>query len=195
MTDAEAETALGLLGDLGYDVDAVRTIRTYRVLGPADALPRLVARVLANDAIEQAVIGPLPFDRLGQGRPYRFARVETPIRSLDDDALVALSRVGQLYLSLDEMRTIRDHFRNLGREPTDCELETLAQTWSEHCSHKTLRGRVRVRRRGDRQPPQADDLQGDLGPGPRLARERLRRQCRRGPVRRRVRRLLQGGDT
>ena len=38
------------------------------------------------------------------------------------------------------MRTIRDHFDSLGRDPTDIELETIAQTWSEHCSHKTLRG-------------------------------------------------------
>ena len=56
--------------------------------------------------------------------------------------LMALSKQGQLYLSLDEMRTIQAHFVELGREPTDAELETLAQTWSEHCSHKTLRGRV-----------------------------------------------------
>ena len=31
---------------------------------------------------------------------------------------------------------------SLGREPTDCELETIAQTWSEHCSHKTLKGTI-----------------------------------------------------
>ncbi len=40
------------------------------------------------------------------------------------------------------MKTIQRHFAELGRDPTDCELETLAQTWSEHCSHKTLRGRI-----------------------------------------------------
>src|SRR5262249_30426683 len=45
-------------------------------------------------------------------------------------------------LSREEMRTIQAHFRTLGRDPTDVELETLAQTWSEHCSHKTLRGTI-----------------------------------------------------
>jgi phosphoribosylformylglycinamidine synthase II len=50
-----------------------------------------------------------------------------------------------LYLSLPEMQTIRKHFQDLGREPTDAELETVAQTWSEHCSHKTLGGRVHYR--------------------------------------------------
>ena len=56
-----------------------------------------------------------------------------------------LSREGQLYLQLAEMQTIRQHFRDLGREPTDVELETIAQTWSEHCSHKTLAGRIAYR--------------------------------------------------
>ena len=43
------------------------------------------------------------------------------------------------------MQTIQAHFRTLGRDPTDVELETIAQTWSEHCSHKTLAGRIRYR--------------------------------------------------
>jgi hypothetical protein len=50
------------------------------------------------------------------------------------------------------MQTIRQRFRELGRDPTDAELETIAQTWSEHCSHKTLAGRIAYRdERGERQ--------------------------------------------
>ena len=64
---------------------------------------------------------------------------------MDDEALRVLSRQGQLYLSLVEMQTIQAHFQKLGRDPTDAELETVAQTWSEHCSHKTLAGRIRYR--------------------------------------------------
>jgi phosphoribosylformylglycinamidine (FGAM) synthase-like enzyme len=56
-----------------------------------------------------------------------------------------LSRSGQLALSLPELKAVQRHFAELGREPTDCELETIAQTWSEHCSHKTLRGRIAFR--------------------------------------------------
>jgi phosphoribosylformylglycinamidine synthase len=40
------------------------------------------------------------------------------------------------------MQTIQKYYRELGREPTDVELETLAQTWSEHCVHKTLKSSV-----------------------------------------------------
>jgi phosphoribosylformylglycinamidine synthase len=142
VTDPEGHSALTVLRDLGVRADNVRSIRTYHVRGPADRVPRLVQRVLANEAVEQAVIGALPFDRLGQGHPYSFRKVVVPLRDMDDAALVQLSKSGQLYLSLAEMQTIRAHFTAAGRDPTDCELETLAQTWSEHCSHKTLRGKV-----------------------------------------------------
>ncbi len=142
VTDPEADSALSLLRDLGYGVANVRTIRTYRVAGPAAGLPGLIRRLLANDAVERAIVGPLTLEHLGQGETYHFRRVEVPIRGLDDERLLALSRSGQLSLSLAEMRAIRDHFASLGRDPTDCELETLAQTWSEHCSHKTLKGRI-----------------------------------------------------
>ncbi len=81
---------------------------------------------------------------------------------MDDAALERLSLQGQLYLSLAEMQTIQAHFQALGRDPTDVELETLAQTWSEHCSHKTLAGRIRYRdgaRRADvREHAPRDDL-------------------------------------
>ena len=109
-------------------------------------------RLLANDAIEQVVVGPLRLERLELGRPYRFELRTVPIRELDDDALVRLSREGQLYLQLAEMQTIQAYFRELGRDPTDVELETIAQTWSEHCSHKTLAGRIAYRdEHGERQ--------------------------------------------
>ncbi|OGG16572.1 phosphoribosylformylglycinamidine synthase II [Candidatus Gottesmanbacteria bacterium RIFCSPHIGHO2_02_FULL_39_11] len=42
---------------------------------------------------------------------------------------------GPLALDFIYMKTIQDHFRKLGRNPTDIELESIAQTWSEHCKH------------------------------------------------------------
>ena len=145
VTDPEGASALELLRDLGYAVSNVRTIRTYRVEGPEASLPRLIERVLANSAVEMTVRGTLTLDRLDPGQSYRFRRVSVPIRDLNDAALLHLSRSGQLALSLSEMKAIERHFTLLGREPTDCELETLAQTWSEHCSHKTLKGRISFR--------------------------------------------------
>jgi phosphoribosylformylglycinamidine synthase len=128
---------------------AVREVRSFRryfgpPLSPGDTRGQelLFRKVLANEAVEQVVAGPLTLDHLDVGSPYQLQVVTVPLLELDDLALVRLSREGQLSLSLEEMQAIRDHFLSLEREPTDVELETIAQTWSEHCSHKTLKGPI-----------------------------------------------------
>ncbi len=64
------------------------------------------------------------------------------ILKLNDKELVELSRKSVLSLSLIEMKEVQNYFRNINRNPTDVELETVAQTWSEHCKHKTLTGNI-----------------------------------------------------
>ncbi|MDP8260478.1 MAG: phosphoribosylformylglycinamidine synthase subunit PurL [Candidatus Gygaella obscura] len=64
------------------------------------------------------------------------------IINASDQVLKQTSSQMQLFLNIVEMRTIKDYFSKLNRNPTDCELETIAQTWSEHCNHKTLRGNI-----------------------------------------------------
>jgi phosphoribosylformylglycinamidine synthase len=144
--DPVAQSVRAAAADLEIECDAVASFRRYWLAGASDAEIRVVGqRLLSNDAIEQVVFGPLPLERLELGRRYRFELRSVPIRELDDEALMRLSREGQLYLQPAEMQTIREHFRSLGRDPTDAELETVAQTWSEHCSHKTLAGRIAYR--------------------------------------------------
>ncbi len=46
-----------------------------------------------------------------------------------------IDRRGPLALPLEYLHAIRDYFNKQKRKPTDVELETLAQTWSEHCKH------------------------------------------------------------
>jgi phosphoribosylformylglycinamidine synthase len=151
--DPVAQSALAAATELGISVQAVATLRKYWFAGASgDEIRAVGERLLANDAIEQVIVGPLRLERLEIGQPYRFELRTVPIRGLDDDALVRLSREGQLYLQPAEMQTIRQYFRDLGRDPTDVELETIAQTWSEHCSHKTLAGRIAYRdEHGERQ--------------------------------------------
>ncbi len=62
------------------------------------------------------------------------------ILNLSDKQLVELSRKNVLSLSLEEMKSVQNYFKKLKRNPTDVEIETIAQTWSEHCKHKTLTG-------------------------------------------------------
>ncbi|MEX0819144.1 MAG: phosphoribosylformylglycinamidine synthase subunit PurL [Pirellulaceae bacterium] len=144
--DPVAQSALNAIADFGLKVDAVRTLRKFWLPAlSADMVSTLSSRILANDSIEQVIVGPLELDQLQLGSPYEFELVHVAIRDLDEAGLMRLSREGQLYLTLVEMQTIQNYFRELGRDPTDAELESLAQTWSEHCSHKTLAGRIAYR--------------------------------------------------
>lgn len=144
VTDNIAYSTQRALTDLGFAVDAVSTCRKYWVNSNAQEheLKLFAAKILSNDAIEQVAWGPLALNSLSVGREYQFRLQTVAIRDLSDEQLQQLSKTGQLYLSLTEMQTIQNYFRSLDRDPTDIELETVAQTWSEHCSHKTLGGRV-----------------------------------------------------
>ncbi len=142
--DPVAMSAKQAIADFGIAADEVRTFKKYWIGDLAEGrLGALCSKILANDAVEQTIVGPLPFNKLEVGSPYAFKLVTVPIREMDSLALKELSLKGQLFLSVVEMQTIQAHFQELGRDPTDIELETIAQTWSEHCSHKTLAGRIR----------------------------------------------------
>jgi phosphoribosylformylglycinamidine synthase len=75
------------------------------------------------------------------------ASVEAISLRIDDRALERLSKERCWALSLQEMHTARDYFQRpevkakrakfqMPEDPTDVEMEILAQTWSEHCKHK-----------------------------------------------------------
>ena len=145
--DPGAQTVRDMVRELaGTPNVRVVTGTRYDLAGvDAPAAERLARRLLANPVIESVHFEPwlpvhFPEAKAADQTPRR-----VPMRELDDEALVRLSRDGHLFLSLDEMRAIRDHYRAQHREPTDIELETLAQTWSEHCVHKTLKSSVTYR--------------------------------------------------
>ncbi len=150
--DPVAQSTHKMLRDLKYDVDEVRTFRKYWISScngtnsiEKSVIQRICQKVLSNDSIEQIVVGPLALDHLDVGSPYQFKLTVVPIRELDAESLMHLSKSGQLYLSIAEMETVQAHFCEQHRDPTDIELETIAQTWSEHCSHKTLGGKIEYR--------------------------------------------------
>ncbi|OAB62922.1 hypothetical protein AY599_05930 [Leptolyngbya valderiana BDU 20041] len=124
---------------LGVEVQASTGAR-YDLEGlAAEDAKALAARLLFNPVVQALHEGPFHPDALPHGEPYDFKPITVEIMSLDDSDLERLSREGHLFLSLGEMRAIQQQYQTLGREPTDIELETLAQTWSEHCVHKTLK--------------------------------------------------------
>ncbi len=65
--------------------------------------------------------------------------------SLPEKQLVELDSLCGWSLSLLELQEAQRQFSKMGRQPTRGELETIAQTWSEHCKHKTFSGPVAFR--------------------------------------------------
>ena len=121
----------------------VSTGYRYDLIGVSDSKAQTIAnRLLANPVVAGVHAVPFHPESLPKGHSHEFHLTHVNIRDLDDAGLEKLSREGHLFLSLDEMRAIRHEYIALDREPTDIELETLAQTWSEHCVHKTLKATI-----------------------------------------------------
>ncbi len=146
VTDPVAESVTAAIADMSMMVENVRTARKYILLGELtrNHVDIIARKILANDCIEDVIIGSEAEPPSPHLKPYELQIVEWPVRDLDDQGLMALSKDKDLFLSLVEMQTIREYYQQLGTEPTDVELETLAQTWSEHCVHKTLKSSVEM---------------------------------------------------
>ena len=155
--DPEAEAVEAAIQSL-LDTDVrVRTAVRYDMHGVDDEGGReIAATCLANPLIHDVHIGASHPDALPRGHAHDMTVREVPLRDLDDSAMEKLSRDAHLFLSLEEMQAVRDHFIGLGREPREIELETIAQTWSEHCVHKTLKATIDYE--GDL--PGADEIPG-----------------------------------
>ena len=151
--DPTARSAEEALRRRGLEVVEIRTGRafTFKNNPPRDELERVAKSVLSNGVIERVTFEPYHPTSFEHGTPREFTVRHAELLDLDDDGLKRLSRDGHLFLSLTEMQAVQSYFRNLGREPTDAELETVAQTWSEHCVHKTLKSKVTVKDAGGKE--------------------------------------------
>ena len=144
--DPVAASAEQAVRDMGLEISSVRTARRYELAGEvSDEVRQTIAnRLLANTTIEhvhyEAYTPPE-----SHAEAYELAITDVPICDLDEAALEKLSTDGDLFLNVTEMKGIQDYYRRIGREPREVELEMIAQTWSEHCVHKTFRSDVTVR--------------------------------------------------
>ncbi|MDX1813659.1 MAG: phosphoribosylformylglycinamidine synthase subunit PurL, partial [Candidatus Bathyarchaeia archaeon] len=71
-----------------------------------------------------------------------FELVEIDLRNADDQQLMQISAKLGIGLNLTEMKLVKNYFSRKNRKPTDVELQTIGQTWSEHCYHKTFKGNI-----------------------------------------------------
>ena len=144
MDPVEASVLKGIqdLGILG--VESVKTAKKYILYGKLSTSQiKTISEKLLYNKLIQHVVNPDAIQADTQHLPgYRFNLITVDLLNATDAGLLEISKKGQLFLNLDEMRHIRDYFRKQKRNPVDCELETIAQTWSEHCYHKTFRGNI-----------------------------------------------------
>jgi phosphoribosylformylglycinamidine synthase len=80
-------------------------------------------------------------------RKTQFLIFEINLHEATDRQLLDISNELSIGLNLQEMKTVQEHFRTKRRNPTDVELQTIGQTWSEHCFHKTFKSKIRMNRK------------------------------------------------
>ncbi|MCC6458553.1 MAG: phosphoribosylformylglycinamidine synthase subunit PurL [Caldilineaceae bacterium] len=143
VTDVPARELARSMAEIGIEGGEVVTGTRYELEGELDTaeVRRLARQLLSNETVQHFSLEPvIPHFGVAAAASGEVERVA--LTGLSDEELLALSRRRLLSLDANEMRAIQDFYDQLGRAPTDVELETLAQTWSEHCVHKTFRAQI-----------------------------------------------------
>lgn len=137
----EVGSILKTASDLGLKLIAADTSHEYGFWGKLTIreVEEIAKKLrLLNELIEHFVKEE-PKTLLIKGTPRKTNIIH--LRQMTDEDLMELSK-DKLFLNLEEMKTIQKYFQKIGRDPKDLELETLAQTWSEHCAHKTFKAKL-----------------------------------------------------
>ncbi|MDX9826896.1 MAG: phosphoribosylformylglycinamidine synthase subunit PurS [Spirochaetia bacterium] len=150
VTDPVADEILRSGKELGIQgIDAALTGLRYEIdceegcLIEAGDLDRLASRLLANPVVQRWALGPVEPSFPG-------STAETPpeewipIHTMDQEGLAKLNRARRAALDPEEMEAIREYFASQGRACSDVEFEMIAQTWSEHCFHKTFKALIDI---------------------------------------------------
>ncbi len=128
-------------GDISYEAaekiaaslynPLIQTARIYDASARKHAAPLVVPRVALHGSSRVTEVDLNVSDE----ELKDLGRYGIPNENRPSFAEASEGKRGPLGLSLEYLKAIRAHFVRLGRNPTDIELETLAQTWSEHCKH------------------------------------------------------------
>jgi phosphoribosylformylglycinamidine synthase II len=145
VTDPVAEQIVRAAGVLNITgLRRASTGQRYVISGDAldvDILHLLAWRLLANPVIQRYVLGEIEpvFPQTAEASGH----VEIlPVRASDDEQLLKTSQDRRSALDLAEMQAVQRYFQSESRDPTDVEFEMIAQTWSEHCVHKTFKALI-----------------------------------------------------
>ena len=149
VTDREGAELIRASAQIDHPIDAATIGRRWIIeASPAltpDQIEALAYRVLHNEVIERWSIGANSLAAgFVEGQPVTPLTEILAVVGTSDDELQTIANGRRLGLNLIEMQQVRSHFTEVGRNPTDAEIETIAQTWSEHCAHKTFRAAIDV---------------------------------------------------
>ncbi|NUM46348.1 MAG: phosphoribosylformylglycinamidine synthase subunit PurL [Anaerolineales bacterium] len=108
-------------------------------------LHTIARSLLVNDTIQRYTLGEIAPEFIHSSADIH-PPAQIDLTARDDASLIALSAERRLALDLNEMRAVQAYFAAQNRPATDAELETIAQTWSEHCVHKTFKARIQISR-------------------------------------------------
>ena len=141
VVDPVEETVMIGLRDLGIKgVKAVKTAKLYDLEGKLTSkqLQNIAGKLLVNPIIHNVIE---PGENVFTATPqYHFELKQIDLMKHEK---AAMEEIKQNYTFSDiERNAVRDYYKKLGRNPTDIELETLTQTWSEHCVHKTFKAKI-----------------------------------------------------
>ncbi len=144
VTDISARELARGMAEIGIVGGEVVTGARYELEGEMDAneVRRLARQLLSNETVQHFSLEASHPPLRGRGRGERTGRTCNPERI--DRRRVGCSQPSSSALARSPTRCVRSRnfMQQLGRAPTDVELETLAQTWSEHCVHKTFRAAI-----------------------------------------------------
>ncbi|MDR0493333.1 MAG: phosphoribosylformylglycinamidine synthase subunit PurL [Nitrososphaerota archaeon] len=70
--------------------------------------------------------------------------IEAQLANATQSQLSEINSELALGLSAEELEVIQAYFKKENRNPTDVELQAIGQAWSEHCCHKTFKGKIKI---------------------------------------------------
>jgi len=163
VTDNTARSASEALSLVGIDAD-VASGSLYFLFGDVDVkgAEKIAQELLSNTLIQKSEVWMADdfykmdrFNSVALPKVTLSANPQITEVSLDlnDTKLEALSKNRCLALTVDELKHIRDYYsrsdiqvsrksKKLPLNPTDVEIEILAQSWSEHCKHKIFSAKI-----------------------------------------------------
>ena len=147
VTDPVAEQIIRVSRMLGIKgVEKVATGKRFTIESDAIndiPLDTLAGRLLYNPVIQRYAIGkiepnfPNPAQSSGKVKKIN-------VRDMNDEELITFANERLSSLDIHEMRAIQNYYRKIERDMSDVEFEMIAQTWSEHCVHKTFSARIEL---------------------------------------------------